>query len=245
MWWAQRREGTSTAVIVNGAPTFVPGCEERLPRARVAQPDVCEGISPVVADPARVRLLQPGQRRPLDRGGVLPQHGGNPPDTRQVGAPDVALVGESECAGRLGRDNLEDGGRELRAVGLAYGGEAIGGRDRERRGRREAPAPLGEGFGDLGGREPRLPVDFAGVQTVGGPVRSDHKHRSGVGKHRTHRVRVVALHLVYRVANERAPRLPDRRMLEQDGPAALWAQAPQNTFRRPLFAQISARKQWG
>ena len=128
--------GHQHSIIVGGAPTFVPCCEERLPRARVAQPDGCVEISPVAAGPVRVLLAQPGHGRPLDRGGVLLQHGGNPPDTRQVGAPDVALVGESECAGRLGRDNLEDGGRELRAVGLAKGGEEVGARDRDRRGRR-------------------------------------------------------------------------------------------------------------
>ena len=84
--------------LVGGAPTFVPGCEERLPRARVAQPDACEGVTRLGAAPARVLLLQPCHGRPLNGGGVLPQHGGDPPDSRQVGAPDVALVAEYDSA---------------------------------------------------------------------------------------------------------------------------------------------------
>ena len=107
---------------------------------------------------------------------MLPKHGSDPPKTRQVGAdgrsagplvaPDVALVAPSDDARRLGSDNLENGGRELRTVALADGGEDVGGCDRHRRGRRVTLGPVGEGFGDLGGREPWLPIEFAGAKKL-------------------------------------------------------------------------------
>ena len=95
-----RGEGTSTAIIVSGAPSGWPLSQAARSvshkRVQASQTNAKASAPSVESLVGYLSFSHATDGMAFDGGGVLPQHGGDLPESRQVGAPDVALVAQSE-----------------------------------------------------------------------------------------------------------------------------------------------------